>query len=157
MIMVGGFNKQAFSSFTSRATPIEDVGSKKIVAAVDVYESDFGRLKVVPNRFQRARDVLVLQMEMWAVAYLNGRRMVSIPLARTGDSERRQMLSEYSRVARNEKSSGGVFRQHHIVTSSVLPSPLWGGSPAEAQRRRAGWGWCGDPLTDPHPQPLPTR
>jgi hypothetical protein len=108
MIMVGGFNKQAFSSFTGRATPIEDVGSKKIVAAVDVYESDFGRLKVVPNRFQRARDVLVLQMEMWAVAYLNGRRMVSI-LARTGDSERRQMLSEYSLVARNEKSSGGVF------------------------------------------------
>src|SRR6516165_6098745 len=90
-ILVGGFNKQAFSSFTGRATPIEDVGSKKIVAAVDVYESDFGRLKVVPNRFQRARDVLVLQMEMWAVAYLNGRRMVSIPLARTGDSERRQM------------------------------------------------------------------
>src|SRR6266511_5607950 len=109
MIMVGGFNKQAFSSFTGRATPIEDVGSKKIVAAVDVYESDFGRLKVVPNRFQRARDVLVLQMEMWAAAYLNGRRMVSIPLARTGDSERRQMLSEYALVARNEKSSGGVF------------------------------------------------
>jgi hypothetical protein len=109
MIMVGGFNKQAFSSFTGRATPIENVDSKKIVAAVDVYESDFGRLKVVPNRFQRARDVLVLQMEMWAVAYLNGRRMVSIPLARTGDSERRQMLSEYSLVARNEKSSGGVF------------------------------------------------
>jgi len=48
-------------------------------------------------------------MEMWAVAYLNGRRMVSIPLARTGDSERRQMLSEYALVARNEKSSGGVF------------------------------------------------
>ena len=109
MIMVGGFNKQAFSSFTGRATPIENVDSKKIVAAVDVYESDFGRLKVVPNRFQRARDVLVLQMEMWAIAYLNGRRMVSIPLARTGDSERRQMLSEYSLVARNEKSSGGVF------------------------------------------------
>jgi hypothetical protein len=109
IIMTGGFNKQAFSTFTGRATPIEDTKAKKIVAAVDVYESDFGRLKVVPNRFQRARDVLVLQMEMWAIAYLNGRRMVSIPLARTGDSERRQMLSEYALVARNEKASGGVF------------------------------------------------
>jgi Family of unknown function (DUF5309) len=108
-IMVGGFNKQVFSTFTGRATPIEDVGSKKIVAAVDAYESDFGRLKVVPNRFSRARDVLVLQTEMWAVAYLNGRRMVSIPLAKTGDSDRRQMLSEYALVARNEKASGGVF------------------------------------------------
>jgi hypothetical protein len=79
------------------------------VASVDFYESDFGRLSVAPNRFMRPRDVLVLQTEMWAVAFLNGRRMVSIPLARTGDSERRQMLSEYTLVARNEKASGGVF------------------------------------------------
>src|SRR5205823_8274890 len=79
-IMVGGFNKQVFSTFTGRATPTEDTKAKKIVAAVDAYESDFGRLKIVPNRFQRARDVLVLQMDMWAAAYRNGRRMVSIPL-----------------------------------------------------------------------------
>ena len=56
-----------------------------------------------------ARDVLVLRMDLWAVAYLNGRRMVSIPLAKTGDSDRRQMLSEYALVSRNEKASGGVF------------------------------------------------
>ena len=108
-IFTGGFNKQVFSTFTGRATPTEDTKAKKIVASVDFYESDFGRLSVAPNRFMRARDVLVLQTEMWAVAFLNGRRMVSIPLARTGDSERRQMLSEYTLVARNEKASGGVF------------------------------------------------
>ncbi|HEY6995556.1 MAG TPA: DUF5309 domain-containing protein, partial [Xanthobacteraceae bacterium] len=108
-IMVGGFNKQVFSTFTGRATPTEDTKAKKIVASVDFYESDFGRLSVTPNRFMRARDALVLQTDMWALAYLNGRRMVSIPLARTGDSERRQMLSEYTLVARNEKASGGVF------------------------------------------------
>jgi hypothetical protein len=39
-----------------------------------------------------ARDVLVLQTDMWAVAFLNGRPMVSIPLAKTGDSDRRQIL-----------------------------------------------------------------
>jgi Family of unknown function (DUF5309) len=108
-IMVGAFNKQVFSTFTGRATQIEDTKGKKIIASVDAYESDFGTLKVVPNRFMRTRDVLVLQTEMWAIAYLNGRRMISIPLARTGDSERRQMLSEYNLVARNEKASGGVF------------------------------------------------
>jgi Family of unknown function (DUF5309) len=108
-IMVGGFNKQVFSTFTGRATPTEDTRAKKITAAVDAYESDFGRLKIVPNRFQRPRDVLVLQSEMWAVAYLNGRRMVSTPLAKTGDSDQRQILSEYTLVARNEKASGGVF------------------------------------------------
>jgi hypothetical protein len=108
-IYTGSFNKQVFSTFTGRSTPMEQASSKKIVASVDAYESDFGKLKVVPNRFQRSRDVLVLQSEMWAVAYLNGRKMVSINLAKTGDSERRQILSEYNLVARNEKSSGGVF------------------------------------------------
>jgi hypothetical protein len=109
VIMTGGFNKQVFSTFTGRATPTEDTKAKKIVAAVDAYESDFGTIKVVPNRFSRARDVLVLQTEMWAIAYLNGRKMVSLQLAKTGDSERRQILSEYALVARNEKASGGVF------------------------------------------------
>src|SRR5262249_29301455 len=108
-IMTGSFNKQVFSTFTGRASPIEDTKSKKIVASVDAYESDFGKLKVVANRFQRPRDVLILQMDMWAVAFLNGRNMISLPLAKTGDSDRRQVLSEYALVARNEKSSGGVF------------------------------------------------
>ena len=72
-------------------------------------ESDFGTLRVVANRFSRPRDVLVLQMDMWAVAYLNGRRFVSFPLAKTGDSDWKEILSEYALVARNEKASGGVF------------------------------------------------
>ena len=108
-IFTGAFNKQVFSTFTGRATPIEETRSKKIVASVDAYESDFGKLKVVANRFQRTRDVLVLEMDKWAVAFLNGRKMISIPLAKTGDSDRRQILSEYALVARNEKASGGVF------------------------------------------------
>ena len=108
-IFTGAFNKQVFSTFTGRATPIEETRSKKITASVDAYESDFGKLKVVANRFQRARDVLVLELDKWAEAFLNGRQMISIPLAKTGDSDRRQILSEYALVARNEKASGGVF------------------------------------------------
>jgi hypothetical protein len=46
---------------------------------------------------------------MWAVAYLNGRRFVSQPLAKTGDSDLKVILSEYTLVSRNEKASGGVF------------------------------------------------
>jgi hypothetical protein len=76
---------------------------------VDAYESDFGRLKVVPNRFQRSRDALVLQMDMWALGTLPGRNMIPIALAKTGDSDRRQVLSEYTLEARNPKASGGVF------------------------------------------------
>jgi hypothetical protein len=109
VISAGAFNKQVFSTFTGRSSPVEQASSKKIVASVDAYESDFGKLKVVPNRFSRTRDVLVLEMDKWAVAYLNGRNMISIPLAKTGDSDRRQILSEYALTSRNEKASGGVF------------------------------------------------
>jgi hypothetical protein len=108
-IMVGGFNKQQFSTFTGRGTQTEDVKSKKLVATVSAYESDFGTLKVVPNRFMRARDVLVLQMDMWKIAPLPGRSMISVPLAKTGDSDRKQILTEHTLEACNPKAHGGVF------------------------------------------------
>jgi len=109
MVLVGGFNKQVFSTFTGRATPTEDTKSKKIVASVDAYESDFGTVKVIASRNVRSRDCLVLETDKWAVAHLNGRKMVSQNLAITGDSRQKQIITEYALVSRNEKASGGVF------------------------------------------------
>jgi len=109
LVLVGAFNKQVFSTFVGRSTPTEDAKSKKIVAVVDAYESDFGTVKVAASRFMRTRDVLVLDMTKWEVAHVTGRKMVSIPLAVTGDSRRKQILTEYALVSCNEKASGGVF------------------------------------------------
>ena len=109
VIMVGGFNKQALSNFVGRATPMENSEKQTIQAAADVYRGDFGTLKIVPNRFMRQRDLLILQMDMWAASYLAGRRFVSSVIAKTGDSDRKQILSEWTLTARNEKASGGVF------------------------------------------------
>jgi hypothetical protein len=106
-IAVGGFNKQTFSTFTGRSTPMEKAESKKIVASVDFYDSDFGKQKVMACRNIRSRDCLVLQMNMWALATLRNMKMKD--LAVTGDSQRVQILTEYALEARNEKSSGGVF------------------------------------------------
>lgn len=105
-IMVGSFNKQALSGFTGGANKNVDVKDKKLVASVTIYESDFGILEVVPNRFMRSRDCLILQMDMWAVAYLRSFHVKE--LARTGDTERKQLLVEYTLEARNEGSSGLV-------------------------------------------------
>lgn len=105
-IMVGSFNKQQFSTFTGRASPIEDTKSKKITASVDAYESDFGRLKVVANRFQRTRDAYVLQMDMWAKGTL--RDMNTVDLAITGDSVSKAIVAEWTLEARQQKASGVV-------------------------------------------------
>jgi hypothetical protein len=106
MLMLGAYNKQVASMFSGRASATEDTSSKKIVAAVGVYESDFGTLKIVPNRFMRARDALVLETEKWAIAYL--RNMATIDLAKTGDSDQRQIICEYALESRNERASGIV-------------------------------------------------
>lgn len=105
-IMVGAFNKQKFSGFTGSSTRFDTGEDKKLVAAIDVYVSDFGDLKVIPNRFQRARDALVLQKDMWAVAHLRSVR--SHELAKTGDTERRQIIAELTLESRNEEASGMV-------------------------------------------------
>lgn len=109
VIMTGAFNKQTFSTFVGRSTPMEEASSKKIVAAVDAYESDFGKLKVVPSRNQRSRDVLILETAKWAVGNLPGSAMVSEDLAKVSDTDQFAMVSEYVLESRNEKASGGVF------------------------------------------------
>ena len=71
-----------------------------------VYVSDFGELKVVPNRFMRGRDMLVLQTDLWAMAEL--RAFEENPLAKTGDTDKVQIICEYTLEARNEAGNGIV-------------------------------------------------
>lgn len=106
VIMMGPLAKQTFSTFTGNATRFDKAEDKEVTAAVDVYVSDFGTLKAVPNRFQRARDVWVLDTSLWAVSWL--RPITSWELAKTGDSIRRQLLGEYTLEARNPNGNGLV-------------------------------------------------
>jgi hypothetical protein len=112
-IHLGAFNKQAASGFAGNATREVSAADRQLFAAIDIYDSDFGELQIVPNRFSGNNTAFVLQSDMWAVAYL--RQFQLHNLAKTGDSERRQLLVEYTLEARNEKSSGAVYD----LTSSV--------------------------------------
>ena len=99
--------KQTFSTFTGNATRFDKSEDAKLYASVDVYVSDFGELKAIPSRFQRTRDVFILQSDKWAVAYL--RPFATIELATTGDAMQRELVVEYCIEARAPKASGGVF------------------------------------------------
>ena len=108
-IMVGPFNRTQVSGFTGISTLQTDANMSmdiSLIGAIDFYKSNFGILKVVPNRFQRDRTAFILEMDMFAVAFLRDIQMNE--LAKTGDNEKRQMLAEYTLVARNEASSGKV-------------------------------------------------
>ena len=107
IIMAGTFNKRAISGFSGNATTtFHENADKTVINAVDVYVSDFGTMAVVPNRFLRARDVLVYQKDMWEVTTLRPFQLKDI--AKTGDAEKKQLLVEYTLTAKNEASSGIV-------------------------------------------------
>jgi len=110
VIMAGAHNKQNISGFSGIASPTVDVTKKAptfLVAAVDVYVSDFGNLRVVPNRFQRARDVWGIDYEYLAMPVL--RNVKTEKLAKTGDAEKRQMIFEYTLKVGNEAAHFGIF------------------------------------------------
>ena len=109
MIMLGPKNKQVFSSFDGIAEQrfqAPGSGQSTIVAAADVYLSDFGELSVVPNRFQRDRDALILDPEYMEIVYL--RPFKQKPLAVTGDAEKRLLTVEWGVKIHNEKAHGIV-------------------------------------------------
>ena len=106
VIMLGPIQKQAFSTFTGNSTRRVDAEDEKLYASIDVYVSDFGTLKVVPNRIQRARDVHVLESGKWKMAWY--RPYFTQDLAKTGDSIRKQIICEYTLEAVNPKANGIV-------------------------------------------------
>jgi hypothetical protein len=110
-IMVGSTIKQAMSGIVNggaagAAQRVVDGNSKTVTSAIDIYVSDFGSIAVIPNRFQVQDSMLVLEMDMWAMATIAD--FEENPIAKTGDSDRVQILSEYTLEARNEAASGIV-------------------------------------------------
>lgn len=109
-LMVGSHNKQIASGFSGIATLYRDtapkVGQAEIIGAADVYVSDFGQLAIVPNRFQRGRTALVIDWEYWELCAL--RPFKQERLAKTGDSEKRHIVGEYTLACLNEAASGKV-------------------------------------------------
>lgn len=106
VLMVGPKNKQVVSGFAGNATAFRDSEKAKLFAAVDVYVSDFGELKVIPNRFSRARTAHILDTNYIGVSFL--RDFTENDLAITGDSKKSQVVTEYTLEMKNEAAHGVV-------------------------------------------------
>lgn len=106
LLMLGSFNKQVASSFTGNATRMDESEDSKLVTDIKIYQSDFGTFKVKPNRFQRSKTALLLQTDMWQVAYLDP--IKPDDLAKTGDSTKKTLTVEYTLVGLNEAASGKI-------------------------------------------------
>lgn len=104
LVFVGSANKQLISAFTGNATTFREMSSRKIIAAVDIYVSDFGEVQIVPSRLMRARDALIVDPSKVQIAYYQ--KMHQEPLAKTGHSEKRLVACEYMTKVLNERAHG---------------------------------------------------
>lgn len=111
ILMVTPAQKVVASTFAGIATRYKDVPSNvqaSIIAAADVFVSDFGTISIVPNRFIPNSDnddvAFLLDPEMASVAYL--RPFQTNELAKTGDADVTQLLVEYTLEVKNEAAHG---------------------------------------------------
>lgn len=109
-IFTGKFQRNRIRSFGNLATnqiQLNKGGEPvKLIDSVEVYVSDYGKHKLVLNRFMRPETVLCLQMDKWALAEL--RPMKTEKLAKTGDAEKHMVLWEGTLVCRNPNASAKV-------------------------------------------------
>jgi len=112
MILCPSAIKQAISGLSSNAGPgypirneAKGKGPVTAINAVDVYVSDFGTYKIVPDRnLNSTEHVFFLDMDFWGLMVL--RDFQTVDLAKTGDSTKQMLLFEAGLVSKNEKSSG---------------------------------------------------
>jgi hypothetical protein len=109
VMMLPAALKTRFSAFTGIADLRTDVGGKEatIVGGADAYISNFGKLTVVPQTFMRSTDAIIYDPKKVKLGI--ARPMKSWELAKSGDTEKRQILTEYTLEVSNEKA-------HAIVT-----------------------------------------
>ena len=107
VVMTGPINRVNCSSqLTGGATKFYQVADKELVATITVYQSDFGPLKFVPNRFQRERTMHLLDPDYIEMRYLENPQIQD--LAVTGLARRQQIWSTYTLAVLNEAALGVV-------------------------------------------------
>jgi hypothetical protein len=103
---VSAAQKTLISTFTGNATRFKKAEDRKLIAAIDVYESDFGQLQIVPDRFIDPGTVLIIDPGYAEIGWLMGMR--NQPLAKTGLSDRRLVSCEWGVIVGNEKAHAMV-------------------------------------------------
>lgn len=92
--------------FTGNNNQRNNVSNTEVSNTMDVYTTPWGQVVWTPSLENRTRDVFVMQDDMWAVATLRPTKNES--LAKTGDNEKRQIVTELTLICKNEAASGLV-------------------------------------------------
>lgn len=106
MILVDGTQKGVVSGFSGYADRVKTAEDRRLVAAIDLYESDFHDSEVVADRFIGSGRAFTVQTNMWASAELVP--LYQFELAKTGIADKWGLEVQLTLEARNEKASGQI-------------------------------------------------
>lgn len=113
MLVVNSKQKRRIAAFAG-ATAFDGFGIQSgksaqgvVVGGVDMYVSDFGSHKVVLDRFIGQTAVLCIDPEYIGIAFLDNIKVED--LAKTGDAEKKMIVTEYTFVAQNPAAHAQVI------------------------------------------------
>ena len=108
MAIMSAFQKRKAAAFSGSSSKQSDGDKKKVVNSVDIYIDPLGNtVRLVPCRQAPTDAVQIFDTEHVKFAPLRDFRTVD--LAKTGDSERKQILVEYTLEMCNEAAHAGIY------------------------------------------------
>lgn len=107
MLSVTPAHKVIVSGFSGNNTVLrrEDADSNKLHQSFDFYVTDFGTLKVVPNRFQDSAAYLI---DLEHVQLKTLRPVSRVQLAKTGDAEKHLVVEEWGLEMTNKDAHAQI-------------------------------------------------
>lgn len=110
-VLVGAFNKRKISAFTANSnTRNVDASGKTLIASVDVYDSDFGRLFIrthhILNSAAAGTVIILGDLSLWQKAWLRPIKKENV--ARTAAATMVHVEAELTLESRQEAGSGKI-------------------------------------------------
>jgi len=114
MLVVSPAKKASFSDLNSGSVATNQINysaprEAAIVGSVSLYLSDYGQLDVVIDRFASDDRVYLLDSDYASICTLPNRNFTVDDLAKTGDSEKFQIITEFTLKVSAPKAHGAVY------------------------------------------------
>lgn len=104
--LIPSAQRSTFDGFLAGQTRFDKAEDKTLTATLEVYIGPFGRVKAVNARHMRAREIFLVNPEYVKLGIF--RKMACNPLAKTGDSDKKQTVCEWTAIVKNEKALGAI-------------------------------------------------
>ena len=107
MVLSPTFKQEVTENFANNSTRYVTTDQKTLTASIDVIDSDFGTVKLVPSRILNSDDILILDPEYIALTEL--RKMFTQDLGIVGDKRSKQVLWEGTLEVRHGGAHAALY------------------------------------------------